>query len=280
MRVPDTIRKCVIFICHKNENEEYIPGGTGFFLAVKLKQSIFSYLITAKHVIQDCSKLSPDNKIYLRANSIYGGTYIISSHEKDWYTHPINEAIDVAVANLQPTKDKFDHRVLSTNMGLKIEHLEDEEVGLGDEVFITGLFLRYSGKEKNIPIIRVGNIAAFPDEEIETRYGKIPLYLLESRSIGGLSGSPVFVHKPGLLFDKAEGTLSINTDWHRLIGIIHGHWNQKIFRIPQSSALSYSVQSEAVNMGIAMITPYDYILEVINHPDLVKQREESADDDS
>jgi hypothetical protein len=70
-------------------------------------------------------------------------------------------------------------------------------IGIGDAVFITGLFSHHPGKARNLRVIRVGNIAAMPDEPVKTQRGEMEAYLIEARSLGGLSGSPVFVRPVG-----------------------------------------------------------------------------------
>jgi hypothetical protein len=50
------------------------------------------------------------------------------------------------------------------------------------------------GRHQNVPIVRVGNFASYPAEQIQTGFGRMDAFLIEARSIGGLSGSPVFVH--------------------------------------------------------------------------------------
>ena len=55
-----------------------------------------------------------------------------------------------------------------------------------------------TGRDRNFPIVRTGHIAMMPDEKIPKVKigdweGNADAYLIESRSIGGWSGSPVFV---------------------------------------------------------------------------------------
>jgi hypothetical protein len=52
-----------------------------------------------------------------------------------------------------------------------------------------------AGSTRNIPIVRTGVIAAMPaiDEPFVRKGEEYHAYLAEMRSIGGLSGSPVFV---------------------------------------------------------------------------------------
>jgi len=68
------------------------------------------------------------------------------------------------------------------------------EHGVGDEVVTVGLYTSHYGVDKNIPVVRVGNIAALPDEPVLTSSGYVRAYLIETRSIAGLSGSPVFAN--------------------------------------------------------------------------------------
>ena len=61
-------------------------------------------------------------------------------------------------------------------MGFRIERfatdsvIEKEGIGIGDEIFITGLFGYHPGAKKNIPIVRIGHIAAIPEEPIKTEF--------------------------------------------------------------------------------------------------------------
>jgi hypothetical protein len=59
-----------------------------------------------------------------------------------------------------------------------------------------GLLIQRMGETANLPIIRVGTIAAMSGEKIETKYGHHEAFLAELRSIDGLSGLPVCVDLP------------------------------------------------------------------------------------
>ena len=39
-------------------------------------------------------------------------------------------------------------------------------IDTGDEVVITGMFFSHIGQQRNIPIVRIGNIAAMPQEPV------------------------------------------------------------------------------------------------------------------
>jgi hypothetical protein len=85
--------------------------------------------------------------------------------------------------------------------------------------------------------------------------------LIEARSIGGLSGSPAFVFE----------TVPVGIGTFYLLGLMHGHWD-----IPPQMKNDFKINPELfgrVNMGIAIVVPAKKILEVLNHPQLVTQRE-------
>ena len=96
-------------------------------------------------------------------------------------------------------------------------------------------------------------------------------YLIESRSIGGLSGSPVFVHL-GLnrLLDGKVKTAKGGLIFY-LLGLIHGHWDVQITE--NDAAIDDTIYREAVNVGMAIVTPAIKILEAIKQPKLEKWRQ-------
>lgn len=111
-----------------------------------------------------------------------------------WHFHPTDEAADVAVFPWATTEgEDIDYKPLPTNTFVKPDDFNPLGVGIGDEVCIVGLFSGHGGYVKNHPMARIGNLAMIPDERVETTSGAMEAYLIEARSIGGMSGAPVFV---------------------------------------------------------------------------------------
>jgi hypothetical protein len=138
--------------------------------------------------------------------------------------------------------------------------LRENEVGLGDEVFITGLFRHHGGTRQN-PIVRVGNIASFAEEKIQTEnFGQILGYLIEARSLGGLSGSPVFVNLGPVRRIGGKAVNSIGKTSILFLGLIHGHYGAKGADIDQIGA--NAVIPDRVNTGIAIVVPFYHVQEV------------------
>jgi hypothetical protein len=72
-------------------------------------------------------------------------------------------------------------------------------------------------------------------------------YLAEGRSIGGLSGSPVFVRNTvNIPIPGPEGKVKYisGVGGVHLLGLMHGHWNA-------SSPALNTEEAEVVNMGVS-----------------------------
>lgn len=270
MLVQPEIRKCVVYLAIKDEKGDRLIG-TAFFVArpekIASDQELnFVYLISARHVVEKGVDRSIDKKIYIRINPKEGPADWIPSNADQWRFHPDDSLVDVAVMLWAPDSEKFDYLCVPYNMAATEEVVEAQSIGVGDEVFLTGLFTSHFGKERNIPIIRIGNIAAMPEEKMETKIGAIDAYLVEARSIGGLSGSPVFVHLSG---GVRKGQISLGNEPIFWLGLMHGHWEAKVRQDDTFDIDQFEI--EKVNMGIAIVVPVTKIIETLNQDDIRKR---------
>lgn len=290
--VPKEVLECVGFIyCRLPNKREPQPFGTVFFVNLRDKEFPtmgWPYAITAKHVIDAIRKKSADDIVYFRINRKGGNAKLIETKLKNWRFHPTDHTVDVAVLPFEPPFKEFDIRVFQSDGFATSEVIvatddviavQDDSppppvskmhvpVGTGDEVFIAGLFAERLGIGRNIPIVRVGNIAAMAGEPVKTPFGDVVVHLIEVRSIGGLSGSPVFVHlgnvrKVGNQILFSTGTAGV----FYLFGLVHGHWDEQ-----------QATTKQNVNMGIAMVVPIKKILEVLRQPALKEQREREKEE--
>lgn len=107
-----------------------------------------------------------------------------------------------------------------------------------------------------------------PDELVPSAlFGDMEAYLVELRSLGGLSGSPVFVWSTGLRF-AAPGKPPAMSTVFRLLGLVHGHWDAPV----DSGVAGEWLRPDRLNLGMAMVVPARRILEVLDHPKLVERR--------
>lgn len=264
MRVPDEVRQCVVFIglpeARPQGQQVHAFRSTAFFVAVPsetIQGWNYIYLVTAKHVAERLE----NRTFYIRANTKDGRSMLVQGEGVKWFYHPTDRTVDVAVIPGLPP-EPAEYKTVPTAMFLTDDIVRSANIGTGDEVFITGLFAHLQGTQRNLPIVRMGNIAMMPGEPVPTnQFGDIEAYLIEARSIGGLSGSPAFVQQ----------TVTMGIGAFYLLGLMHGHWD-----IPpehkNDEALMDADGNDTVNMGIAIVIPAKKILEVLNHPALLEQR--------
>jgi hypothetical protein len=266
MKIPEEIKKCVVYLGIEIENngvKSIKYRGTGFFVGMASKtlpDVHFAYLVTARHVAEKLES----RIFYIRVNTREGKSEDLRANgaELKWRRHPTDNSADVALIPMGLDVNRHDFLMIPTSMAMTNDIRLKHEIGAGDEIFITGLFVHHAGMAKNLPIIRTGNIAMIPDEKIPIKnFGNMDAYLIEGRSIGGLSGSPVFV---------------VNTTPNQrnffLMGLIHGHWSVDFEQIIDDVEEDNGVKA-GVNVGVAIVTPASKILDVINAGETINERE-------
>jgi hypothetical protein len=268
MKIPDAIRRCVAFVGFRNANGIMVNAGTCFFLNHDATPDInFMYSITAKHVIdgirdRGCSEVFVRLNYKGQANARWSSTPI-----DEWRCHPDDDTTDVAVFNgLLPS---------GTDQGLwPMDAIADEKtikaenIGIGDEVFLTGLFRYHHGERRNLPIVRVGNIAAMPEEKVYTPYGYADVYLAETRSLGGLSGSPVFVNLGPIRVVNGQFHYdSTRIGRFYLLGLMQGHFKAGLSTLDE---VAQDAAGESINTGIGIVIPISKIVETILQPVFAK----------
>jgi hypothetical protein len=123
-----------------------------------------------------------------------------------------------------------------------------------------------------------GNLAGMPEELLRTKYGDMSAYLVEMRSIGGLSGSPVFLNKsqeplpPGFMPDLRFQRDPEQVVWSQLplLGLVHGHFD--VQNLNEDSVVDDDATRGAINAGIGVVIPVQKIVETLYQPELVAER--------
>lgn len=294
MRVPNQILKTAVFLGKETEKGRTY-GGTGYIVSVDygpgytftneadgITETLripLMFLVTAAHVADKLNGVD----FYIRANYKNGSLAEIKQDcSTRWWFHPDEkESVDAALM-LLPVQEvlELDIVPIPVTMFVSEEIIRTRDLGIGDEVFVAGLFLNAKGRLRNIPIIRIGNVAMMSGEKISFPTPEHPdqqLYadLLESRSVGGLSGSPVFIRETisidaGTRFPPGFALNAVNSRTAEIPGVeavqlagvgrfhffgsMIGHW-----RVPVGFS---NTQEEAVNTGIAPMVPAIKILEI------------------
>lgn len=295
MRVPEDVRKSVVFCARalqSGSQEKITFRGTGFLVSVpsdKLPGMKYRYMVTARHVA-DPLRLGD---WIIRLNTKCGRILDVRGTKDDrWWVHPSeSERVDVAVipwASPESADYEVDATAVPLSLFLDDKAIVESNIGPGDEVFMTGLFNKMTQQSRNLPIVRTGNVSLIPSPGelvpglvIGGRGVDSEAYLIEARSIGGISGSPAFVRATGTMNvpsqHKLTGEIRI-MEWcfpgsFFLLGLVHGHW-EILAEDKNEPEPRYAKkgQEDSVNIGIAVVVPAKKIKEVLYHPELVEMR--------
>lgn len=194
MRLADELLKSVFFFCVEEPSGRISYRATGFFVSVPVIENPgmqIVYAVTARHVIEGTSQYP---RAFLRANTVAGGTQLVTWTGATWIFSD-EPGSDVAVLPWAPNLATFDCKWIPRSMFADQETLDREGIGIGDDIAMVGLFSMLSGNQRNQPIVRLGHIAAIPEEPmIDPDTGnEYRALLAEIRSIGRLSG----LNRPG-----------------------------------------------------------------------------------
>jgi hypothetical protein len=272
MRVNEKIRKAVVFVGHEPSGS-FVPVGTGFLGFVEYpianpktgsKSQQINFLVTADHL----TDMIPGDELSIRYNRKSGGVATLRVNKERKASHK-DRACDIAMFNAPLIDDTHDQMFI--NLDRKIHqalHKHRWPAGLGDEVSTIGLYASHYGETKNIPVVRTGNIAMMPDEPLWTNRGYVTAYLIETRSILGLSGSPVFLNPPEVaviqgqikyLPDKELITIGMMVGYH-LVGTVQ---DQIVVPQLQGDNVGPEYSLDERNTGFAVVIPMERIFEIV-----------------
>src|ERR1044072_871709 len=238
-RIKQQYLDCAIYLYESAESawRGERPGGSGFLVSVREKPDVYEFLVTSNSRYE-----LPPSHIYavtnkhvarrgfpvIRLNTIDGKCDVLELDHNQWIPHP--EGDDLAVCYLDLPKNRYRYHAIETWTFVKQVNAFND-IGAGDETFMVGRFFSHAGKQRNTPSLRFGNIAMLPFERIklgeEVGQHMQEAFLVETRSISGFSGSPVFVYEPtGETFLTNQGWTSMISELvgrPRLLGIDCAH---------------------------------------------------------
>ncbi len=277
MRLNPNLLKTIVFIGHRGKEGEPVLHGTGFQFARTWERDgvmgYYRYIVTAKHNIAEAVDKGHD-EVFVRYESRTQGLQLRYFPTSQWLNHD-DGFIDVSVLLLDDAVDEVGGAVFTSDDFLTTSEVARYDVGVGNEVATIGLFLSHYGEERNEPVVRFGNISCMPRERVRSRkkFGAVDGYIIEARSFGGLSGSPVFVdveHEPEMHEysrirdrDPTIRTIPARRRNH-ILGLIHGHWDMQEVAPPGIKLDPATRLDGAINMGMSIVIPAQHILDTIN----------------
>lgn len=273
--IPATFKKPVAFIFIKNNADKIVPNGTGFFVSIADSSKIplnFIYLVTAKHVIQDQLTKKFFDKIYIRINKRNStfDTIPLQLIAQNGVSFVSEDNVDLAVIPLAPDISRYDYEAIPINVLFKTkEEFDSSYVKEGTNVFYSGLFSPYLGYNSNSPIVRFGRVALLPNENIfwDSANAKQNLFLVETTTYGGNSGSPLFSYFSPF---QIHGNVIVGNSQIKLAGIIKGYSGEKtpIEYVQASMNLMYTS-----NIGITAVVPSYLLYQILHQKSLQNLRE-------
>jgi hypothetical protein len=298
MRIEDSVHHTVVFIGYPSDE----PGSGGINCigtAFLLSHEGFPYLITARHVAEYVGS----EPFLLRVNRFDGTADNLSIDCARWHYDLDDSTVDAAVLPISGLLREREHHV---------RFIDNEKeswwsnkawkygVGIGDFCYTVGLFRVLSGNKQNLPVVHFGTIARpiygpheepIPIKDWRDPEGKKTIltnaYLVESQSLSGLSGAPVFVrvsnHHISNEDIEANPHLSqhqmgdVVAMWHlHLIGIWQGAWDAP----PGEVVASERGKSIRVPVGMGVVVPIDHVHHILANEELTAIRKKHAEKDT
>jgi len=267
-RIQDEYLNCVAYLYRsRHEAEEAINIGGSAFLVTYLIEELgiqtgVIYAVTNKHVIQQGAKC-------LRVNTTGGKTDIFAL--ENWHSSATDDLAVCILPYLNPLQ--YAVRSISLSDFITRDIVQAWGIGPGDEVVLMGRFVNQEGKQKNTPTVRFGHIAQMPIEPIEYKGQFQESFLCEIKSIGGFSGSPVFVapmllplHKDGS--EPAQSSFLLGVDWCHI---------QSFDNAQDEMGRELPHIRVPVNTGMMGVVPAWKLRELLESKEVNKQRDMIAD---
>lgn len=290
MHVDEGMLKCVGFIGSPTA-AGFSAIGTCFFLYMVQETEGCAYLVTARHLVRPLRRpfsarieeYPLDQTIHVRIPRKDRPPVVVPFKRGEWIPHD-DVYVDLCLVPL-------DFREWDINDDLDVTTLSSDSIcltekatahfgfGLGSEIFIPSVFVGHEGERANAPIIRVGNIAAMATTPIRGASPKRPAFLIETRSLGGTSGAPVFFHvDPYRRFRRQEAVVQPGTGYqivpYFLVGVFIGsHGGSYIDDFIVSDAAEKLIPTDAdFNAGIGVALPIQLVLDMLGQKEVADMR--------
>lgn len=242
------------------------PQGTGF-LVVHDEQL---YGVSNHHVVHNAAapviRLNDSNEVKVFAFDCI-----------DWHWDPLLGDIAAVPITNGLVSDIYRRAIYGHSM-IKEKW---SKYGVGDEVFMIGMFANHHGNRRNNPLARFGNISMMASKEFLIPHPTLKLngaarlyeaHIVDMHSRSGYSGSPVFAFRPfgKRLTQEGKWELDLGEESLDLIGI---HYAQ--FQEPFDLVDAKIVETESLvrlvgpgttiqgNSGMTVVAPSWKILELL-----------------
>ena len=205
----------------------------GFFIGMpseKHKGYFYLHLVTNEHVIQGlktvCARIHICSDPKERARGRFSEPDDVGALIIPTASFVTDRKTDLAIAIVTLPDDSLVHHTPIDSLITDFRSSRSPDipfVGVGDEIMMMARIVRRGVHylKENLQVARFGNVALVPKHEE-------PFFLTEMRSVGGHSGSPVWVYLPGVESEQGSwricGTPArVRSFGMMLLGINLGH---------------------------------------------------------
>jgi hypothetical protein len=259
-------------------------GGSGFWTALpsrRVPNYYWLYAVSNRHVVHRIGAT------VIRANARHsGGIETFPSEPTDWIEHPNGHDIAILPLAYSAVVPRIDLVTIPIEMFARPQHISEQTIGIGDDVYMIGRFINHEGKQRNMPSVRFGSISMMPGEPIYIDSTTSPQesFAVELRSMCGYSGSPVFVEIGGIL--KRPGGTTMSPPRQLFLGVHWGHiiepWTvSTVIRPAAGQALrpgEQQVDQVSANTGMNGVVPAWRLQEMFDLP-IIKQIQERDEEE-
>jgi|ETNmetMinimDraft_26_1059896.scaffolds.fasta_scaffold40923_2 hypothetical protein len=233
-KIPQYVLNSVFFsYCTRDDAEKgENPMGTGFLAAVpsvaisRVACPPHVYAISNWHVICDAP--------VIRLHTSGGRPIIIDDLDPamDWRWvaggHP-HQGDDVAIVPIDLDGEP-EVMTIPIDLFMTEKKVTEQQIGVGDDAFMIGLFVDHYTRGATLPKARFGNISMMPSDttpiEQPNKTTKKSSFVLDMHSRSGFSGSPVFFFRTvGADLDHANSS-NIILNKPAMFGLLGLHWGQ------------------------------------------------------
>ncbi len=268
-----------LYADEEHAREDRDPQGTGFIVSVPtaVEHRFFLYLITAWHVVFN-GKGAPVVRIVQED----GRPDIFPYDLNDWQCLP---EYDITAISLSPKRDFYNIVAIPEKLFLTEKKRDDWKIGIGDDVFMVGLFGSDSREPKiSTPSARFGHISIEPVPVRQKNNQVADLYCLDMNSRSGYSGSPVFVYRLPFHNLQDQAPLEQQRYHFALLGVHCGQFPERWEMTPQGGLKNAIPSAEDRSLythenyikglsGMTTVVPAWNISEVLNLPKFKEQRD-------
>jgi hypothetical protein len=276
-RIGDDAAKAIVHVYPnvQSARADRDEGGTGFVMAVPMENVEplvldHTYVVTNRHVILGRSEPA----VVLQRHD--GLRVPIALPASSWLAHPDGED-DIAIAPLpELSLDEYDIAAFPLTYCITKDKVGGLDVGIGVDVYYLGRF-KADRDVPSITSIRFGNISSMPVMVRHPRFKKdVESYLVEGRSRGGFSGSPVVAMLKGPIVDTGHSRSVIHLGLDQfLLGIDWSHMTEWQEARVRGTAAELMVD---LNAGIMCVAPAWRIADILMRDEFVAQRQSDRDD--